>query len=84
MARRKATVVNWIRSIGAGSGFRIFIYVLLPSVTLLNMLASAAGPKIFVLILLFGVGIPVAVFGVWLEVKSIARRVCNSHEDSDT
>jgi predicted permease len=69
-----------MKSVGAGAAFRISLYILLPSITLLDAITNPADPKKFVLILVIGLGIPVAVFGVWLEVKSILRRARAVHE----
>ncbi len=83
MALPKLTLVNWIKSVSAGGAFLILIYVLLPSITLLNVLTHPTNKQTFVLILTICPGIPVAIFGIWLEIKSIATRIRNIQEKSD-
>lgn len=77
MKHRDIPLADWIRAIDTGAAFRILLYLLLPTTTLLHAVTDLTGRNMFLMILLFGVGIPVAIFGLWLELKSIARRARN-------
>jgi hypothetical protein len=61
----------------------MLLYLLLPTMTLLNAVPGLTGRDMFLMILLFGVGIPVAVFGLWLELKSIAKRARGFRDSRD-
>lgn len=74
MKHRNIPLPDWIKAIDAGAAFCILLYTVLPTITLLNAVPAPTGRSMVLMILLFGVGIPVAIFGLWLELKSIARR----------
>lgn len=63
-----------MRALDAGAAFRVLLYLLLPPIALLKSVPDLTDRDVFFMILLFGVGVPVAIFGLWLELKSIARR----------
>lgn len=79
----KIPLRDWIRAIDPGAAFRIILYLLLPTITLLNAVTNFARRDTFLIILLFGVGVPVAIFGLWLELRSISRQARRIRDRSD-